>query len=160
MWGCSKQETVSVKRYRLTIRWIPIINITWSHHRLIFIMAIHHTQKDPLYIETGPRFFDCGHIYVWAGALKWHHNGHNGVSNHKHHNCLLNRLFRHRSKKASKRKNFSIWWRHHVHVSQITDCLHRSNTGPVDSKSGQRLSNHSCWLREVRIVRNGDIWRW
>ena len=32
----------------------------------------------------------------------WHHNDHDGVSNHLPHGCLLNRLFRRRSNKASK----------------------------------------------------------
>ena len=34
--------------------------------------------------------------------LHWRHNGHVGVSNHQPHGCLLNRLFRRRSKKTSK----------------------------------------------------------
>ena len=69
--------------------------------------------------------------------LRWRHNGRDGVSNHQPHDCLLNRLFRRRSKKTSKLRvtdlcagnspgtgefpaqmasnaeNFSIWWRHH-----------------------------------------------
>ena len=71
-------------------------------------------------------------------ALQWRHNGHDSVSNHQPHDCLLNRLFRRRSKKTSKLRvtglcvenspgtgefpaqmasdaeNVSIWWRHHV----------------------------------------------
>ena len=35
-------------------------------------------------------------------ALLWRHNGHDSVSNHQANGCLLNRLFRHRSKKSSK----------------------------------------------------------
>ena len=35
-------------------------------------------------------------------SLRWRHNGHHGVSNHQHHQCLLNRLFRRRSKITSK----------------------------------------------------------
>ena len=35
-------------------------------------------------------------------TLPWRHNDHNGVSNHQPHGCLLNRLFRRRSKKTSK----------------------------------------------------------
>ena len=70
-------------------------------------------------------------------SIQWRHNEHDGVSNHRCHDCLLNRLFRHRSKKtwklrvtclcdgnspmtgefpeqtASNVKNVSIWWRHH-----------------------------------------------
>ena len=71
-------------------------------------------------------------------ALQWRQNGHDSVSNHQPHDCLLNRLFRRRSKKTSKlcvtglcagnspgtgefpaqmasyAENVSIWWRHHV----------------------------------------------
>ena len=70
-------------------------------------------------------------------ALQWRHNEREGVSNHQPHNCLLNRLFKRRSKKTSKfratvlcagnspltgefpaqmasnAENVSIWWRHH-----------------------------------------------
>ena len=70
--------------------------------------------------------------------LRWRHNGPDSVSNHQPHHCLLNCLFRHRSKKTSKLRvtglcagnspgtgefpaqmasnaeNVSIWWRHHV----------------------------------------------
>ena len=70
-------------------------------------------------------------------TLEWRHNGHDSVSNHQPHHCLLNRLFRRRSKKTSKlhvtglcagnspgtgefpaqmasnAEKVSIWWRHH-----------------------------------------------
>ena len=35
-------------------------------------------------------------------SLHWRHNDRNGVTNHQPHGCLLNRLFRRRSKKTSK----------------------------------------------------------
>ena len=35
-------------------------------------------------------------------SLMWRHNGHDGVSNHQLHDCLLNCLFRRGSKKTSK----------------------------------------------------------
>ena len=35
-------------------------------------------------------------------SSQWRHNEHNGVSNHRSYYCLVNRLFRRRSKKASK----------------------------------------------------------
>ena len=35
-------------------------------------------------------------------ALQWRHDDHGGVSNNQAHDCLLNRLFRRRSKKTSK----------------------------------------------------------
>ena len=73
----------------------------------------------------------------FLSALLWRHNEHDSVSNHQPHDCLLNRLFRRRSKKTSKPRvtglcvgnspgtgefpaqmasnaeNVSIWWRHH-----------------------------------------------
>ena len=50
------------------------------------------------------------------------HNGRDSVSNHQPHHCLLNRLFRRRSKKTSKLRVTGLcvgnspetfWWRHH-----------------------------------------------
>ena len=37
-----------------------------------------------------------------TSSLHWRHNDHDGVSNHQPYGCLLNRLFRRRSKKTSK----------------------------------------------------------
>ena len=77
-------------------------------------------------------------------TLHWRHNDEDSVSNHQPHVCLLNRLFRRRSKKTSKAprhwplcgeftgtgefpaqrasnaENVSIWWRHHVFAINAT----------------------------------------
>ena len=69
-------------------------------------------------------------------SLQWCHNEHDGLSNHRHLDCLLNHVFRHRSKKtpklrgtglcegnspvtgefptqrASNAENVSSWWRY------------------------------------------------
>ena len=45
------------------------------------------------------KYYYCYHR---AGALWWRHNGNDGVSNHQPHDCLLDRLFRHRWKKTWK----------------------------------------------------------
>ena len=54
---------------------------------------------------------NAGLTYKFRGAtdktirvdtLHWRHNDHDGVSNHQPHGCLLNRLFRPRSRKISK----------------------------------------------------------
>ena len=44
----------------------------------------------------------CGQVYVQCGSSQWRHNEHDGISNHQLHDCILNRLFRRRSKKTSK----------------------------------------------------------
>ena len=43
-------------------------------------------------------------LIIWhiAYTLHWRHNYHDGVSNHQPHGCILNGLFRRRSKKTSK----------------------------------------------------------
>ena len=41
-------------------------------------------------------------------TLQWRHNGHDGVSNHQHRHCLINRLFRRRSKKTSKLRDTGL----------------------------------------------------
>ena len=77
------------------------------------------------------------HWSIMMITLQWRHNELDGVSNHQLHDCLLNRLFRRRSKKTSKLRvtglcagnspvtgefpaqiasnaeNFPIWWRNH-----------------------------------------------
>ena len=47
--------------------------------------------------------------YVCRVSLHWCHNDHDGVSNHQPHGCLLNRLFRRRSKKTSKLRVTGLW---------------------------------------------------
>ena len=79
--------------------------------------------------------------YADFSSLQWRHNGRDSVSNHQPQDCLLNPLFRCRSKKTSKLRvtglcagnspgtgefpaqmasnaeNVSIWWYHHCRVS-------------------------------------------
>ena len=91
-------------------------------------------------------------------TLQWRCNERDGVSNHQLHDCLLNRMFRCRSKKASKPsdtvlcegnspvtdefpaqrasnvENVSIWWRHHefinvISISMITQSTRKWLTG-------------------------------
>ena len=81
-------------------------------------------------------------------SLHWRHDGRDGVSNHQLHDCLLNCLFRRRSKKISKirvtglcagnspvtgkfptrmasnAENGSIWWSHHVYRKWLCPMTH------------------------------------
>ena len=55
-------------------------------------------------------------------SLQWRHNGQDGVSNHQLHNCLLNRLLEHRSKKTSKLRVTGLC----AENSSVTgDCPHK-----------------------------------
>ena len=88
-----------------------------------------------------------------AMTFQWRHNERDGVSNH---DCLLNCLFRRRSKKTwklrvtglcegnspltgefpsqrtSNAENVSIWWRHHDNVTTLVDFR---ITGPLWGES-------------------------
>ena len=53
-------------------------------------------------VSTHPLYFFQEPAHFRDEALLWRHNGSDGVSNHQPRHCLLNRLFRRQSKKASK----------------------------------------------------------
>ena len=59
-------------------------------------------------------------------SLQWRHNERDGVSNHQPHDCLLNRLFRYRSKKASKLRVTGLCdrWIPRTEGQQRGKCLH------------------------------------
>ena len=85
----------------------------------------------------------------FENPLRWRHNDHDSVSNHQPLGCLLNRLFRRRSKKTSKlrvtglcvgnspgefpaqrasyEENVSIWWRHHAAWIHCKEWAFREN---------------------------------
>ena len=102
-------------------------------------------------------------------TLQLRHNGRDSVSNHQPQDCLLNRLFRRRSKKAPKLRvtglsagnspgtsefpaqmasyteNVSIWWRHHVFVIAIA---------PGDSPSDGKVS---IWRLSISVFETLSI---
>ena len=116
-------------------------------------------------------------------SLQSSHNGCDGISNHQPHDCLLNCLFRHWSKKTSKlhitglctgnspvtgefpaqmasnAENVSIWWRHHVCQTSLCGL---PGSPPYYSLVTQSLpSQHSHWgwqlLRHPGLL--GCLWR-
>ena len=64
--------------------------VTWIHNASWYDIAWYDIQKCSNGGRNAP------------SPLQWRHNGRDGVSNHQFHDCLLNRLFRHRSKKTTK----------------------------------------------------------
>ena len=132
--------------------WVRVLR-TNCLEEIVYILAYWCIQMaDPQFIDAYgyycPSVRSSGHLGLgWARGwllpslgdtiLQWRHNGHDSVSNHQPYDCLLNRLFRRRSKKTSKLRvtglcagnspgtgefpaqmassaeNVSIWWRHH-----------------------------------------------
>ena len=114
-------------------------------------------------------------------TLQWRHNGHSSVSNHQPHDCLLNRLFRRRSKKTPKLRvtglcagnspgtgefpaqmdsnaeNVSIWWRHHGKVKFMQQCYitffkHNHSNIFQHPLTYQLWSFFACSINNVPIV--------
>ena len=113
------------------------VSIWWRHHDSLHGYSWKQ-DMDYSWVYTSVR---CYVQYrVKFDTLRWRHNDHAGVSNHQPHGCLLNRLFRRKSKKTSKLRvtglcagnspgtgefpaqmasyaeNVSIWWRHHAEI--------------------------------------------
>ena len=106
---------------------LPDRYLDWDSGDISYVIFKAHFDR---FVETVCDFVEH--------SLQWRHNEHDDISNHQPHDCLLNRLFRRRSKKTSKLRvtglcagnspvtgefpdqrashaqNVSIWWRHHV----------------------------------------------
>ena len=116
-------------------------------------------------------------IQVWyrfSETLRWRHNGHNSVSNHQPHHCLLNHLFRCRSKNTSKLRvtglcvgnspgtsefpaqmannaeYVSIWWRHHVYCSDVRwASWHVKSPATQDCLSSCLFCSSTWWRHQM-----------
>ena len=108
---------------------------TWTSLSAVRERPLKLTHSPMLYGITRPQWVECN-LNDFQISLQWRHNGYDSISNHQPHDCLLNRLFRRKSKKTSKLsvtglcagnspgtgecpmasyvENISIWWRHHV----------------------------------------------
>ena len=109
------------------------------------------------------------HPKVLPKSLQWRHNDHDGVSNHQPHDCLLNRLFRRRSKKTSKLRvtglcagnspvtgefpaqrasnteNLSIWWCHHGQRFYWYYNMWNMFNQDAIQRNGTHLWSVKCW---------------
>ena len=119
-------------------------------------------------------------------AWQLRHNERDGVSNHRRHDCLLNRLFRRWSKKTSKLRvtglcegnspvtvefpsqrdsdveNVSIWWRHHCEIWVDIDLPPPTHSSSVQWSVGCKESRgcncSTIWYR--REVLSYQIWKY
>ena len=66
----------------------------------LFLLLVHRLFVSPGHQQSVVDYIQDKRILVFP--LQWRHNEHDCVSNHLRHDCLLNRLFKRRSKKTSK----------------------------------------------------------
>ena len=138
-WMLQLKQHPSIHK-QINMLLIYVVVIEWTGHIKIMSGLI-----KPLQLSRHERHV-VPYLYHLIYTLRWRHNGRDSVSNHQPRDCLLNRLFRRRSKKrlklrvtghcagnspwtgefpaqmASNAENVSIWWRHHA------ACLFRRRT--------------------------------
>ena len=85
-------------------------------------------------------------------SLLWRHNDHDGVSNHQSHGCLLNRLFRRRSKKISKLRVTGLC------VGNSPGPVNSPHTWPVTRKCFHLMTS-SCVLTACSVSGLSDLRR-
>ena len=89
----------------------------------------------------------CSHHDVADGlvhTLQWCHNGHDGISNHQPHDCLLNLLFRHRSKE---------------HQSSVSLAFVRGiHQWPVNSPHKGPVTRNMFSLDDIIMIRSSPVW--
>ena len=118
------------------------INTRWPFPRKSHFDAFQCNDVTYVFSESWTVVCKCppDPIEYYIDVLQWRHNESDCGSNHRRHECLLNRLYMWRSKKTSKlhvnglwegnslvtgqfpaqsasnAENISIWWRHHDHI--------------------------------------------
>ena len=101
IWHCK------ILHYTITvfncITYTIIQNTTVCEWPIIYACFIQPTQYQFMKITENGDILPFSKTIHWKwNSLRWRHNGRDSVSNHQPHHCLLNRLFRRRSKKTSK----------------------------------------------------------
>ena len=101
--------TVMHKAIKYTCRYFPVVKVSSDVITWKILLAI--CEGNPPVTDGFPSLEPANTEIICfcivlspneAFSLQWRHNDHDGVSNHQPRGCLLNRLFRRRSKKTSK----------------------------------------------------------
>ena len=130
----------ALQEFVFVIMWTHLIHsVFWPFAVLILVVLTLRCFDPSVFWPVGVLTRNQEPVLaIPTATLQCRHNERNGVSNHTRLDCLLDRLFRRRSKKTSKLRvtglcagnspvtgefpaqntsnaeNVSIWWRHHV----------------------------------------------
>ena len=98
----------------------------------------------------------CG-FHKNSETFPWRHNGHDSVSIHLPHDCLLSRLFSHRSKNTSKFRVTSLWHQSSGSLVFVT--------GEFPAQMASNAENASIWWRHhvkpcfhTMVTMHTDLW--
>ena len=138
-WKCSPQAMKSMTNQEMSTLVAALVHVA---RKFSFLSgqqpsSISHSYAWTASLHWPGQYWSIAKVLNCFETLQWRHNEHGGVWNHQPHDCLLNRLFKCRSKKTSKLRvtglcegkspetgefaaqracnaeNVSIWWRHH-----------------------------------------------
>ena len=109
-------------KWEFEFEWGVILGANWSK-------VVNHWWRDDL-VRLGNKMV----------KLQWRHNGRDSVSNHQPHDCLLNRLFRRRSKKTSK-----------LRVTGLCEG-NSPGTGEFPAQMASNAENVSTWWRHQEVI--------
>ena len=133
---------LSLQRVHCSHVWVWVMHVGSVDVRVMILQyrrwSVQTTCPSYTHANSLISIFYVAGLSLTSGSLQWCYNGCNGISNHQPQDGLLNRLFRHRSKKTSKLRitglyagnspvaiefpaqvvnnseNVSIWWCHYV----------------------------------------------
>ena len=115
-------KIISILFHVLMLVFFRFLTITWYARHICFMREMFLVLW--LAVLVANRYF----IRFSEITLQWRHNVHDGVSNNQPHDCLLDRLFRRKSKKTSKFRVTGFVWG--IHRSPVIS----PNKGPLTRK--------------------------
>ena len=122
----------------------------WSHKYMYNVDYL--TEREVMPCRCNPEILCkyCWKFVISPASLQWRQNERDGVSNHRHLDCLFNRLFRHSSKKILRLR---------------VTCLWAGNLPATGEFPTQRASNRKCFHLmtsscDLRRSNNGCTLKW
>ena len=148
--------------------WDPL---AWNKNSGIPNVPVTIDLKSPHMAPSSPfhRFLKYTDISMFCRngqSLHWRHNDHDGISNHQPHGCLLNRVFRRRSKKTSKLRvnglcagNSTGRWIPRTKGQLRGKCFHLITSSCI-AENKLLVGDHLSEIKVTRMKYGGALKQW